>query len=100
MSRIHTIINRPVQTEKSVGKTVAPGTYTFIVRDDATKSEVKNAVEKYYGAKVKSVRTLVTHHKIRVSGRKPTIKRRTEKKAIVTTVGAKTIDFNKITVKA
>lgn len=96
MNNIHTVIVKPVDTEKSYfgNKT---GCYTFAVRDNATKPEIKAAIEKYYGVKVKSVKTICTQSKARLVGQnKLLIKRPAFKKAIVTTVGAKSIDVNKI----
>lgn len=98
MSRLPSIIARPVQTEKSVSQ--GAGVYTFIIRPDAKKTEVKAAFEKYYGVDVESVRTIITHEKYRNGARRPMVKRPVLKKAVVKTVGAKTIDLNSINVNA
>ena len=47
----------PVVSEKSYGLLDA-NKYTFIVRPDANKTEIKIAVEKVFGVKVTSVNTL------------------------------------------
>ena len=52
------VIIRPVITEKSMNA-MGEKKYTFLVHVDATKSQVKEAVEKMFaGAKVKSVNTI------------------------------------------
>lgn len=52
------VILKPVVTEKSMGL-MAEKKYTFLVHPEATKSQVKEAVEKMFsGAKVKSVNTM------------------------------------------
>jgi large subunit ribosomal protein L23 len=95
MSRLHQIIVKPLDTEKSFGGQKA-GKFTFQVKNDASKSEIKGAVEKYYDVKVKSVATIKIQPKTRKAGRREVQKRASAKKAVVTTVGAKAIDANKI----
>lgn len=52
------VILKPVVTEKSMGL-MADKKYTFLVHTEATKSQVKEAVEKMFqGTKVKSVNTM------------------------------------------
>lgn len=52
------VILKPVITEKSM-ELMADKKYTFLVHTDATKSQIKEAVEKMFsGAKVKSVNTM------------------------------------------
>lgn len=48
----------PLVSEKAVGAIEAQNKITFIVRQDCSKADVKNAVEKLYGVKVQSIRTL------------------------------------------
>ncbi len=56
--RYYDVILRPVITEKSMGE-MASKKYTFLVNPAATKSQIKEAVEKMFdGAKVKSVNTM------------------------------------------
>lgn len=81
------IILAPVITEKSAGE-IADGKYTFKVAKTATKTEVRNAVEKLFGVKVVSVNTTNYDGKLKRQryqlGRTPAFK-----KAVVTidTVG-------------
>lgn len=46
----------PVRTEKAVAKMEFGGTVTFIVKNVATKKDIKSEVEKIFGVKVKNVR--------------------------------------------
>ncbi|AEM39518.1 ribosomal protein L23 [Pyrolobus fumarii 1A] len=54
------IIIRPLQTEKALRLIEQQNTLTFIVRRDATKPEIKRAVEELFGVKVVKVNTLIT----------------------------------------
>ena len=52
------VILKPVITEKSMDL-MADKKYTFLVHTDATKNQIKEAVEKMFdGTKVKSVNTM------------------------------------------
>ncbi|MCF7836694.1 50S ribosomal protein L23 [Candidatus Gracilibacteria bacterium] len=97
MNRLHQILVKPLDTEKAFGGQKI-GKFSFVVKNNASKNEIADAVEKYYGVKVKSVCTTKIQPKIRKAGRRKIQKRGIAKKAIVTTVGAKVIDVNKIKV--
>lgn len=56
MSTAHNIIRRPVITEKSTAD-AALGKYTFEVAVNATKTEVRKAVEQLFDVKVIKVNT-------------------------------------------
>ena len=58
------IIIAPVVSEKSYGL-IDEGKYTFLVRPDANKTEIKIAVEKVFNVKVTSVNTLNRQGKTR-----------------------------------
>ena len=56
--KYYDIIQKPVITEKSMS-ILEEKKYTFLVHPDATKAQVKEAVEKMFdGAKVESVNTM------------------------------------------
>ena len=56
--KYYDIIKKPVLTEKSMNA-MAEKKYTFLVHPDATKSQIKDAVEKMFeGTKVASVNTI------------------------------------------
>ena len=58
--KYYDVILRPVITEKSMGE-MASKKYTFLVNPDATKAQVREAVEKMFeGTKVKAVNTMLT----------------------------------------
>jgi len=84
------VIRKPVITEKStlLGEHNA---VTFKVRNDATKPQIKAAVEALFGVKVKAVNTLVAKGKTKRFRGKP-YKRADEKKAIVTLEEGHAID--------
>ena len=85
------IIKAPVITEKSqIAK--AEGKYTFKVAPNATKLEIKDAIEKIFKLKVTSVRTMNVKPKKRRVGRYTGLTNRT-KKAIVTLAEGQTIDL-------
>ena len=50
------VIIKPVLTEKSYAD-IANKKYTFVVKKDATKPEIKKAVEAIFGVKVEKVNT-------------------------------------------
>ncbi len=81
--KYYDVILKPIITEKSMGA-MADKKYTFLVHTDATKNQIKEAVEKMFaGTKVKSVNTMNLEGKNRRRGMVygKTAKR---KKAIVT----------------
>jgi len=57
MKRAEDILLRPYVTEKT-NLDIAEGRYTFIVDPKATKTEVRQAVEKLFSVKVLSVNTV------------------------------------------
>ena len=78
------VILKPVVTEKSM-ELMGEKKYTFLVHPEATKSQVKEAVEKMFdGAKVKSVNTMnYDGKKRRVRGTMQFGKTAKSKKAVV-----------------
>jgi large subunit ribosomal protein L23 len=76
------ILLAPVVSEKSYGL-LDERQYTFIVRPDANKTQIKIAVEKVFGVKVTSVNTLNRPGK-RKRSRTGYGKRKDTKRAVVT----------------
>jgi large subunit ribosomal protein L23 len=63
------VIRRPLITEKtSTARDIGP-TVVFEVHKAATRVDVRQAVEKLLGSKVASVRTSITHGKVKRQGR-------------------------------
>jgi len=86
MRRVDQIILRPLMTEKSAMATEADNTYAFEVGKDATKIEIKEAVERLFDVRVATVRTMVVRGKVKRFGRHYG-KRPNWKKAYVTVDG-------------
>ena len=81
--KYYDVILKPVLTEKSMNA-MAEKKYTFLVHPEATKAQVKEAVEKMFpGTEVKTVNTMNNDGKTKRRGRTEgkTVK---TKKAIVT----------------
>ena len=80
--KYYDIIQKPVITEKSM-TAMEEKKYTFLVHPDATKNQVKQAVEKLFeGTKVAKVNTMNQEGKTRRRGR-TSGKTAKKKKAIV-----------------
>jgi large subunit ribosomal protein L23 len=90
--RHYDVIRSPVVTEKS---TMASehGQVVFEVAVDATKPEIKAAVEALFSVKVKAVNTLVRKGKVKRFRQELGVRRDT-KKAIVTLVDGQSIDIS------
>lgn len=67
--RLTDIIRRPLITEKSAVLREDGRTLVFQVAMDANKTEIKRAIEQLFGSKVESVRTTITHGKVKRQGR-------------------------------
>ena len=64
------VIRRPVVTEKTtIAREQQGEVVVFEVARNATKIDVRRAVEKLFGAKVASVRTQIAHGKFKRQGR-------------------------------
>ncbi len=81
--KYYDVILRPVITEKSMGEMTSKK-YTFLVNPEATKTQVKEAVERMFdGTKVKAVNTISLDGKTKRRGA-VLGKTAKQKKAIVT----------------
>ena len=90
---VYEVIRGPVITEKSTDMKDEHRTVCFRVAREATKTEVRKAVEQMFGVKVASVRTAVVRGKVKRYGRFEG-KRPDWKKAFVTLrEGEKMIEF-------
>ena len=63
------IIRRPLITEKTTLARENAHTVVFEVKSDATKIDIKRAVETLLGSKVASVRTSLAHGKMKRQGK-------------------------------
>jgi large subunit ribosomal protein L23 len=87
---------RPLLTEKSTGLTEKKGQYVFVVKPDADKTDIKQAVEKKFSVEVKSVRTVNCLGKSRAQNTKKGRiygKKSDWKKAIITLEKGHSIDY-------
>lgn len=89
--KLYDVILAPVVTEKSTAH-LEQNKVVFKVRNDSTKTSVKQAVEHIFGVTVQSVNTLNTKGKTK-RFRGVTGKRKDVKKAIVTLKEGDHIDF-------
>jgi len=89
----HDVVRRPVVSEKAY-RLQESGVYTFVVAPDATKPEIRLAVEQAFSVRVAKVNTLRRPGKRRrnrrtgIVGHKPTTKR-----AVVTLVEGDRIEI-------
>jgi large subunit ribosomal protein L23 len=86
------VIVKPVITEKATMASEA-GAVVFQVARDATKPQIKDAVEAVFGVKVKAVNTVITKGKAKKFRGRPGV-RSDVKKAYVTLEEGNTIDVS------
>jgi large subunit ribosomal protein L23 len=84
------VVKRPLITEKSERARESNRQYAFEVHQDATKIQVKNAVEKLFAVHVTAVRTSIARGKNKRVGRSMG-RRPNWKKAVVTLKEGETI---------
>ena len=93
MKNLNDVLRRPLITEKSNTVRETQRAVCFEVHRDATKPEIKKAVEALFGVKVQDVRVARVHGKLkrqgRYSGRRPDWK----KAYVVLKAGEKMIEF-------
>jgi large subunit ribosomal protein L23 len=93
MKNLYDVIRRPLITEKSNVLKETQATLCFEVHRDATKPEIKKAVESFFNVKVANVRVANVHGKVkrqgRYSGRRPDWK----KAYVVLAPGEKMVEF-------
>lgn len=88
------VIRRAVITEKSM-RGAEVGKYTFEVVRDATKPEIREAVERLFGVRVVKVNTLRVPGKTKRRGRH-SFRTPERKKAVVTLAEGQKIDLEKL----
>ena len=69
MKNIYEVIRRPLITEKAAIQKETQHTVCFEVHRDATKPEIKKAVEALFDTKVANVRVARVHGKLKRQGR-------------------------------
>ena len=93
--RIYTVLRAPHVSEKAAMQTELANQFVFQVSIDATKSEIKKAVEALFKVKVSGVTTLKAKGKVK-RNRFGLAKRADVKKAYVRLADGHDIDFTAI----
>jgi large subunit ribosomal protein L23 len=92
-SRLYQVIRRPIITEKGLGVKETQHTVVFEVVADATKTEIKEAVQRVFKVKVARVRTANFHGKFRRRGRAEGYRRDWKKAYVKLAAGEKMIEY-------
>jgi large subunit ribosomal protein L23 len=93
MKSLYDVLRRPLITEKSTDLKESQGTVCFEVHRDATKPEIKKAVESLFGVKVADVRVANMHGKVKRQGRYVGRRPDWKKAFVVLKKGEKMIEF-------
>jgi large subunit ribosomal protein L23 len=93
MDSIYQVIRRPLVTEKSTLLKESQRTLVFEVHRDATKPEIKKAVEALFDTKVEKVRVSNVHGKVKRQGRNSGRRPDWKKAFVVLAEGAKMVEF-------
>lgn len=95
MSTIYDVLRRPLVTEKSSYQSGKLNQYSFVVADNATRKQVKDAVETLYDVTVEKVNIINTTAKRgrRLRSRRLLIRKPAYKKAIVTLAEGQTLEI-------
>jgi len=89
---IHSVLRRPIVTEKTTVQKEDDNQVVFRVRTDANKVQIREAVERLLGVNVLSVNTAVVRGKVKRMGRRHG-QRANWKKAIVTLAPGEEVEF-------
>ena len=90
---LYQIIRRPLITEKGLGAKETQHTVVFEVAPQATKTQIKEAVQTLFKVKVDSVRTANFHGKFRRRGRAEGFRRDLKKAYVKLAAGEKMIEY-------
>jgi len=93
MRNLHDVLRRPLITEKSTILKETQRSLCFEVHRDATKPEIKKAVETLFGVKVQEVRVANVHGKMKRQGRYQGRRPDWKKAYVVLREGEKMVEF-------
>src|SRR5215203_4960903 len=95
MSTIYDVLRRPLVTEKTSYQSGKLNQYSFIVADNATRTQVKDAIETLYDVSVKRVNIVNTSAKRgrRLRSRRLLVRKQGYKKAIITLADGQTLEI-------
>lgn len=93
MSTVFEVLRRPLVTEKTSSQSGKANQYSFVIADDATRTQVKDAIETLYDVRVVRVNILNTSAKRgrRLRSRRLLVRKSAFKKAIVTLAEGQTL---------
>ncbi len=95
MSTIYDVLRRPLVTEKSSYQSGKLNQYSFVVADNATRTQVKDAIETLYDVTVTRVNIINTSAKRgrRLRSRRLLVRKPAYKKAVVTLAEGQTLEI-------
>jgi large subunit ribosomal protein L23 len=93
MRNVYEVIRRPLITEKTTALKETQRSLCFEVHRDASKPEIKKAVESLFGVKVQDVRVANVHGKVKRQGRYVGRRPDWKKAYVVLKQGEKMIEF-------
>ena len=93
MKNVYEVLRRPLVTEKFQNLKDTQRTLGFEVHRDATKPEIKKAVETLFGVKVQEVRVANVHGKVKRQGRFVGRRPDWKKAYVVLKKGEKMVEF-------
>ena len=93
MKNMYEVIRRPLITEKTTALKETQRSLCFEVHRDASKPEIKKAVESLFGVKVQDVRVANVHGKVKRQGRYVGRRPDWKKAYVVLKQGEKMIEF-------
>jgi large subunit ribosomal protein L23 len=92
-ANVYHIIRRPIITEKGLAVKELHRTVVFEVAAGATKTQIKEAVQRIFKVKVEGVRTANFHGKFRRRGRAEGYRRDWKKAYVKLAAGEKMIEY-------
>jgi large subunit ribosomal protein L23 len=93
MKNLYEVVRRPLITEKTTALKETQRSLCFEVHRDASKPEIKKAVETLFGVKVQDVRVANVHGKVKRQGRYVGRRPDWKKAYVVLKQGEKMIEF-------
>src|SRR6202521_3181562 len=90
---LYQVIRRPIITEEGLGVKETQHTVVFEVAREATKTEIRQAVERIFKVKVDRVRTAIYHGKFRRRGRAEGFRSDWKKAYVKLAPGEKMIEY-------
>ena len=93
MNTIFDTLRRPLVTEKTSSQSGKSNQYSFVIADNATRTQVKDAIETLYDVKVVRVNIINTAAKRgrRLRSRRLLVRKSAFKKAIITLAEGQTL---------